>query len=387
MAQLSHFSSYLRSPIRRRVHNNLRIEPSNKDLAPDTGANHTVVRATYTAKKLFLAEIAPVALLFIVPLFAHAGFFTAIAGLLTNAPQTTPNTHEVSIDDMELLRAATNHDPNPAKGGGDVMVEDGALVADTGPLGGEDAVKAKETNGEISVYIVRDGDSLSEVAQMFGVSVNTILWANSLTKATAIKEGDELIILPITGVRHVVKQGDTMKSIAEKYKGNAEDILAYNQLESAEAIKVGDTVVIPGGEVEPPKEPKKAVAKAGVKGGAVVSAGRGYFTHPVPGAVRTQGIHGYNGVDLGAPAGTPVRAAAAGQVIISKATGWNGGYGQYIVVKHGNGSQTLYAHLSSNSVAAGATVAQGQLIGAVGNTGKSTGNHVHFEVRGAKNPF
>jgi murein DD-endopeptidase MepM/ murein hydrolase activator NlpD len=103
--------------------------------------------------------------------------------------------------------------------------------------------------------------------------------------------------------------------------------------------------------------------------------------------VRTQGIHGYNGVDLGAPAGTAVRAAAAGQVIISKASGWNGGYGQYIVVKHANGTQTLYAHLSANSVAAGATVAQGQLIGAVGNTGKSTGNHVHFEVRGAKNPF
>jgi LysM repeat protein len=346
-----------------------------------------VVRATYSAKKLVLAEIAPVLLLFIIPLFAHAGFFTAIAGLLVSPPETAESAHEVSIDDIELLRAATNHDPNPAKGGGDVMIEDGALVADFGPLGGIEAVKAKETNGEISVYIVREGDSLSEVAEMFGVTVNTILWANSITKATAIKEGDELIILPITGVRHVVKEGDTMKSIAEKYKGNAEDILAYNQLEGATDIKVGDTVVIPGGEIEPPKEVKKAVVKAGAKGGATVSAGRGYFTHPVPGAVRTQGIHGYNGVDLGAPAGTAVRAAAGGQIIISKASGWNGGYGQYIVVKHSNGTQTLYAHLSSNSVGAGATVAQGQLIGAVGNTGKSTGNHLHFEVRGAKNPF
>jgi hypothetical protein len=204
----------------------LLIELQPTDLVSENRASSPLKRATYSTQKLFLAEIAPVLVLFIVPLFAHAGFFTAIAGLLTNAPATSEEVHELSIDDIELLRAATNHDPNPAKGGGDVLIEDGALVADSGPLGGSDAVKAKETNGEISVYIVRDGDSLSEVAQMFGVSVNTILWANSLTKATAIKEGDELIILPITGVRHVVKKGDTMKSIAAKYKGNAEDIVA-----------------------------------------------------------------------------------------------------------------------------------------------------------------
>ncbi len=103
--------------------------------------------------------------------------------------------------------------------------------------------------------------------------------------------------------------------------------------------------------------------------------------------MRTQGIHGYNGVDLGASVGAPVRAAAGGTVMLSRSGGYNGGYGNYIVIKHPNGSQTLYAHLSSNAVAAGQVVTQGQTIGAVGNTGRSTGPHLHFEVRGGKNPF
>jgi LysM repeat protein len=343
---------------------------------------------TYGARKIFLLDVLPVVILFVVPLCAHAGLLSTIAGLF--GEQTAAQEKVVAgqgADDIELLRAATNHDPNPAKGGGDILIEGDALVADFGPLGGEDAVKAKETNGEISVYIVREGDTLSQIAEMFGVTRNTILWANDIKKETGIQPGDELIILPITGVRHVVKKGDTMKSIATKYHGDVADILAYNQLDSATDIQVGSTIVIPGGEVEAPKEvPKKTGTGVALGGGTSVTRS-GSYTNPVPGAVRTQGIHGYNSVDLGAPAGTPIKAAAAGEVIVSKASGWNGGYGSYIVIKHADGTQTLYAHLSSNSVAAGGRVAQGQVIGAVGNTGKSTGNHLHFEVRGARNPF
>jgi murein DD-endopeptidase MepM/ murein hydrolase activator NlpD len=117
---------------------------------------------------------------------------------------------------------------------------------------------------------------------------------------------------------------------------------------------------------------------------AASSAG---FIHPVPGAVRTQGIHGNNGVDFAAGHGTTIRAAAAGEVIVSKSSGWNGGYGQYVVIRHNNGTQTLYAHFSENYVGVGAYVAQGEAIGAMGNTGRSTGTHLHFEVRGARNPF
>ena len=117
------------------------------------------------------------------------------------------------------------------------------------------------------------------------------------------------------------------------------------------------------------------------------SSSGGSYSHPVPGSVKTQGIHGYNAVDLAAPIGTTVYAAAGGEVIISKSSGWNGGYGNYIVIRHNDGSQTLYAHLSYNSVGVGQYVGTGAVIGSVGNTGRSTGPHLHFEVRGSRNPF
>jgi murein DD-endopeptidase MepM/ murein hydrolase activator NlpD len=108
---------------------------------------------------------------------------------------------------------------------------------------------------------------------------------------------------------------------------------------------------------------------------------------PLTGGIKTQGIHGYNGVDIGASTGTPILAAAGGEVIISRAEGWNGGYGIYVVIRHDNGTQTLYAHMSQDIVSVGQRVSQGEVIGYVGNTGRSSGPHLHFEIRGATNPF
>lgn len=108
---------------------------------------------------------------------------------------------------------------------------------------------------------------------------------------------------------------------------------------------------------------------------------------PLRGGVKSQGIHGYNGIDIAAPVGTPILASADGAVILARTSGYNGGYGLYVVIKHNNGTQTLYAHMSRVNVSVGQTVTQGEVIGAVGNTGRSTGPHIHFEVRGARNPF
>lgn len=350
---------------------------------------------TYRIKRrLLVAEALPLFLILSVPLFVHAGFFSALFGeeIEVAAPVATDNAQTIP-----LLKAATHIDPNPSKGGGDIVALDGALVPEQGPGAGE---MVMPEDGAISVYVVREGDSLSQIAEMFGVTANTILWANDVKSANLIKPGDSLIILPVSGVRHIVKKGDTVASLAKLYSGDAGDIIAYNGLASESDIQVGDSVVIPGGRVAPPpaqkKTPKKSSPKAG--GGVSISpavatgaggstGGGGYFAHPVPGAVRTQGIHGYNGVDLGAANGTAIRAAAAGEVIISKGSGWNGGYGSYIVIKHANGTQTLYAHTSANYVTPGQTVAQGESIGAVGSTGQSTGSHLHFEVRGDANPF
>jgi LysM repeat protein len=231
--------------------------------------------------------------------------------------------------------------------------------------------------GEISVYIVRKGDTLASIAKMFGVSTNTILWANNI-KGNKVSEGDELVILPITGVKHTVKKGDTIKSIAAKYKADLDDILAYNDLTINSTLTVGDIVLVPDGEIT--STPVKT-------GTSATPSYSGYYIRPINGGKKTQGIHGHNGVDLANSIGTPVMASAAGKVIVSKSSGYNGGYGTYVVISHGNGTQTLYGHLSRNDVSVGQTVSQGQVFGALGNTGKSTGPHLHFEVRGAKNPF
>lgn len=341
---------------------------------------------TYTATQRLMIEFALLCIAIILPLSVHAGVFSAFFDT-AKADTATPiaYAHDTNVQVMPLLRATLNPDPNPITGGGDIIVEDGVLIPGGDIDGKDEVLNTKTTNGEISVYVVREGDTLSQIAQMFDVSAKTILWANEIMNPSKIRPGDSLVILPITGVRHIVKKGDTIQSIAKKYDGDVDDILAYNQLESANDIAIGDTVVIPDGTISAP--PPTSNVNPSRTSGIATGGGSSGFTNPVPGSRRSQGIHGYNGVDLAAPAGTPILAAAAGTVIVSRSSGWNGGYGLYVVVKHPNGTQTLSAHMSRTAVAVGATVTQGQVIGYVGNTGRSTGNHVHFEVRGARNPF
>lgn len=293
---------------------------------------------------------------------------------------------------VPLLKPAFNLDPNPAKGGGEIAFAGGtALVPLDGPSGTLADILERPASSQISVYTVRSGDSLSSLAKMFSVSVNTIIWANDLGKST-IREGQTLIILPVNGVRHTVAKGETLASIAKKFDGDAEEIAQFNDLTVGEALTAGRVVLIPNGEVVAPAAPKPkastgvARTTAPVRGASTLNAD-GYYFWPLDGGVLTQHLHGYNGVDIGARTGTNIYASAAGTVIIAKSSGWNAGYGNYIVIQHGNGTQTLYAHASKIFVSVGDTVAQGTAIGAVGSTGKSTGPHLHFEVRGARNPF
>jgi LysM repeat protein len=254
-----------------------------------------------------------------------------------------------------------------------------ALSATTGSLRVSTEDIEYPTNDAISVYEVKKGDTLGMVAELHGVSKNTIMWANDL-KSEKLTPGDVLIILPITGVRHTVKAGDTVASIAKKYKGDKEDIAKYNGIAADAKLAVGDVVIVPEGEI-------KSVAPKSSSLSSSNSTPSGFFGRPLLGGRKTQGIHGHNGVDIAASIGTPVYAAADGQIIAAKSTGYNGGYGSMIIIKHNGNIQTVYAHLSYVGVSVGQYVTKGQTIGAVGNTGRSTGPHLHFEVRGAKNPF
>ena len=281
---------------------------------------------------------------------------------------------------MDLLEGYLNINPT-GTGSVEVAITDGVALESNGGNSESFVELGKSGTGQISVYVVRKGDTLGEIAEMFGVSTNTIVWANDL-KRGVIKEGQELVILPISGVRHVVKNGDTLKSLAIKYKADLEDILSYNSLPADAKINVGDVVIIPDGVISAAQ-----TSLARTSGSQTYPVYSGFYLRPIVGGRKTQGIHGNNGVDLAAPTGTPILASADGKVIISRTGGYNGGYGLYVVVSHANGTQTLYAHMSKNNVSVGQSVEQGQVIGAVGSTGKSTGPHVHFEIRGAKNPF
>lgn len=259
-------------------------------------------------------------------------------------------------------------------------VYDGATVPDFIPSPLE--------NDQISLYTVREGDTISDVAKMYGVSTNTILWANDINKGTSLKKDQVLIILPVNGVKYTVKKGDTLQSIAKKFNSHPESIRSFNSLNEAGGIlAIGDEIIIPEGEMEPSKQvapgSKDLIAPSN-KNGLIL----GYFIRPVPSGKKTQGLHGHNGVDIGAAYGAPILAPADGKVILAKFGGWGGGYGNYLIIQHPNGMQTLFGHMSQFNVSLGSIVKQGQTIGYVGSSGKSTGPHLHIEVHqiGSSNP-
>lgn len=291
-----------------------------------------------------------------------------------------------SIQNMALLVAIATP---PSNGGSShvPVVENDALVPEAGPSGMAipDSLINKPTSDQISIYVVREGDTLSQIAEMFNVTVNTIKWGNDLSSNT-LKVGETLVILPISGVKHIVVKGDTIQSLAKKYKGDASEILAYNNFKAGQSLEIGSEVIIPDGEVVPP--PSVYSGTSPLKPGtSSLKEYAGFYMRPIVGGRRSQGLHGYNGIDIAAPVGTPILASADGEVIISKSGGWNGGYGNYVVIRHSNGTQTLYSHNNANNVSIGDSVKQGDIIGFVGKTGKVTGAHLHFEIRGAKNPF
>ena len=340
------------------------------------------MRVWLSSGKVLLFIIAIFCLLF-TPALTQAGFFSWFSG--QNAIAETETIIQSSSQDMPLLESDNNY--NQTLLASTTLAFDGgeALLSEVGPSNLAPEI-IDNSNGQISIYTVRSGDTLAGVAEMFDVSVNTILWANDMARGSTLKIGQKLVILPISGVMHTIVSGDTLKLIAKKYGGDIDEIASFNDLKITDKLVIGDTIMIPDGQVSSSIRPS-----SGSTSRVITSAGgpsyAGYYIKPFVGGHRTQGLHGYNGVDYGMSVGSSIFASAAGTVIISKNSGWNGGYGNYIVIKHFNGTQTVYGHLSGAIATVGQTVSQGQLIGYSGNTGKSTGPHLHFEIRGAKNPF
>jgi murein DD-endopeptidase MepM/ murein hydrolase activator NlpD len=317
---------------------------------------------------------------------AEAGLLSFIGDLFKGS-EIKQTEVVVNSQTMLILEATKSSDLQAGVGGAENTYADAsALVPVTGPLGSiADVALEEHKSDQISLYIVRKGDTLSGIAKLFNVHKNTIVWANDeLRNGGALSPGMMLAILPVDGIKYKVQKGDTVAKIAKKYKADKDEIIAFNDINIDESLEVGSEIIIPDGEVEAPQSSGGYIPPtSGDKTYA------GYYLRPLVGGRKTQGLHGRNGVDLGGvPIDTPVLASASGDIIIARSSGWNGGYGKYIVIQHPNGTQTLYGHLNGLEVGVGWHVVQGQVIGYLGNTGKSTGKHLHFEIRGGpRNPF
>ncbi len=307
--------------------------------------------------------------------------------ILDKKPKSNPKTDKNTPDAKKSSTEETELDEDTT-----VNISSDALLPAATAATPDEELDHVDDEYTLDIYVVRRGDTLPQIANMFDITVDTIYSANDLTKGSKVKEGDVLIILPSSGVDYKIKKGDTLKGIANKFKVPVEDIIGYNGITGSKVV-VGDEIFIPGGSLEtevkkPSKSTPSGSSVAAAKGKYSTSIDTtGYFTHPVPGSVRVRGVKGnHKGVDFGAPTGTPIYAAAAGTVIFSQ-DGWNGRYGNLIIIQHDNGTRTLYAHQSRRVAQKGARVEKGELIGYVGSTGRSTGPHLHFEVQGGKNPF
>ena len=277
---------------------------------------------------------------------------------------------------------------------GDITQGSGAIIKPVIPPSNteEPAVASPETPRS---YVVAEGDSLGLIARKFGLKTSTILLANGLNENSTIKPGQRLVILPTDGVIYRIKKGDSLSKIAQKYNTDIEGIVAYNKLTGPTDIRIGEQIILPGGtppggsgtptEVATPEEPKQPRYNP---------SPRKEPTPPIPSIIARspgmiwpttdRGINQYfswrhTGVDIHGHIGNYIYAASSGTVVISQG-GYNGGYGNTVLIDHGNGLRTRYGHASKLLVSKGDYVTKGQVIALLGSTGRSTGPHLHFEV-------
>lgn len=252
---------------------------------------------------------------------------------------------------------------------------------------------SEKPRADIFEYKVEDGDTLAGIAKKFGVDTDSIKWLNPGLNEKKIKPDSVMKIPPVTGVMHTVKSGETVYSIAKRYNVSAQAIVdfPFNEFSNDEtfALAIGAQIVVPDGEM--PTEiitPRSTLARSLTPNAGAVSA-TGSWIWPAAGSITQLFKAWHKGLDIANQGGGNILAADSGSVIVA---GWpdNSGYGNRVMIDHGNGYQTLYAHLSKISVVVGQTVKRGDVVGFMGSTGRSTGTHLHFEIRstsGNKDPL
>jgi len=354
-----------------------------------------------------------------VPTVANASFFNDAFSNVFGKKIQAADSEETDTSYDSLVLGTTSVDPdtkNIKETSSNVnIVEGGAISPENLQINDSEINSYISSSDKIMTYTVKSGDNISEVANKFGISKNTIIYANTDIKNNTLKIGQVLTILPVDGVPYTVKKGDTINSIAKNHKALASEISEYNDI-SDKNLQAGDKIIVPGGTIistksTPPvavkvvqKEqpevkteskqdsntdlvPEKEVAKPEVASGNGITGG---YIWPFPSGTGrvSQRLHDDNAYDFSAPKGTPIYAIQDGKVLIADASGYNGGYGLYVVIDFDDGAQAIFGHMSKVASEVGDIVKQGDIIGYVGSTGRSTGNHVHIGYRGGKsNPY
>lgn len=240
--------------------------------------------------------------------------------------------------------------------------------------------KSERPRDKVIEYKVKSGDTLESIAKKFAVSVDTIKWSNDL-KTDTIKPDDTLDIPPVTGIVHKVVAGDNIYAVAKKYHTNAQAIVnfPFNDFADLETFQLtpGQTLIVPGGYIEEAPGIENTVrfyaqAQAGVKGTS-------NFIWPTTGLITTYPVWYHMALDIASSSAPAIIAADTGTVTYSGCIQW--GYGCHVIMDHGNGYQTLYGHMSVLSVSPGQVISKGRQVGVMGSTGRSTGTHLHFEIR------
>lgn len=259
------------------------------------------------------------------------------------------------------------------------------LAAEAGTV--VETMESVKPRDKVWEHVVKPGETLSQIADTYNVSLETIKWENNLSSPNAIKPGQTLRILPVTGVRHTVKKGETIYSIAKKYEAEPQAIVdfPFNSFANDEtfALALGQDLIVPEGVMPEPKQeaPRSTTPSYMAQtpsGGATTGSGK--FVWPTGGRLTQKFSWYHKAIDIANKAAPDVVAADGGTVVIA---GWpdQSGYGNRILIDHGNGYTTLYGHLQKLYVSAGQRVSRGQTIGQMGSTGRSTGTHLHFEIR------
>jgi murein DD-endopeptidase MepM/ murein hydrolase activator NlpD len=245
-------------------------------------------------------------------------------------------------------------------------------------------VPESRKRGESFTYTVQGGDTLSGIGNRFKISTDALKYVNNLTDNSVLKVGQEVTIPPVSGLIHTVESGDTLTSIAQKYDVAPQAVADFNYILDTSSLALGTELVIPGAKVPTPVPSAPAIPSPGTTGVPTPHAAPSNTYCVWPSSVRiiTQYFTWYhNGVDIANAKGTalpPLYACTGGTVTRAGWDPW--GLGLHIRISHGNGYETVYGHMSRLDVGYGEEVSRGQVLGLMGNTGRSTGSHVHFMV-------